>query len=114
MASPALLLLAMLFMLEASAHANLLDNLVKHSTLLAPAPSQNLCPDSFKDIQAVETAARALVDKVLVMFVPNTQRVLDTILAQFGLLYPELAICVCTENLGPGPKIKCFGGNLRV
>jgi len=109
-ASPALLLLAMVLVLEASAHAHLLEP----STLLAPAPSQDLCPNGFKDIQALETAARALVDKVLVTFVPNTQRILDTILAKLGLLYPDLAIRVCTNNLGPGPKIKCFGGNLRV
>ena len=109
-ASPALLLLAMVLVLEASAHAHLLEP----STPLAPAPSQDLCPNGFKDIQALETAARALVDKVLVTFLPNTQRILDTILAKLGLLYPELAICVCTNNLGPGPQIKCLGGNLRV
>ncbi|KAG2542079.1 hypothetical protein PVAP13_9NG568400 [Panicum virgatum] len=91
MASPALLLLAM-----ASA------------PVPAPAPSQSLCPNVFSSIQAFETAARALVDKIEIIFVPNIMEILDSTLAKLGLLHPSFS------GSGMEPKIKCFGGEITL
>jgi hypothetical protein len=109
MASPALLLLAMVLMLAASAHAQ----------APAPAPSQSLCPNGFSSIQAFETAARALVDKIEIIFVPNIMEILDSTLAKLGLLHPSVELCVCGPNpqfspSGMEPEIKCFGGNITL
>ena len=109
MASPALLLLAMVLMLAASAHAQ----------APAPAPAQSLCPNGFSNIQALETAARALVDKVEIIFVPRFMDILDSTLAELGLLHPSVELCVCGPNpqfspSGMEPEIKCFGGNITL
>ena len=94
MASPALLLLAMVLMLAASAHAQ------APAPAPAPAPSQSLCPNGFSSIQAFETAARALVDKIEIIFVPNIMEILDSTLAKLGLLHPSVELCLC----GPIPS----------
>ncbi|CAN6290024.1 unnamed protein product [Urochloa humidicola] len=116
-ASRALLLLAMAFLLAASAHAQAPPP--ASAPTLAPAPSQSLCPNVLSDIQAFETAARALVDKVEMIFIPKIMVALDTFLAEIGLLHPGVNLCVCTNNpdylkSGLGPKIKCFGAGITV
>ncbi|OEL22437.1 hypothetical protein BAE44_0016544 [Dichanthelium oligosanthes] len=114
MASPMLLLLAMVLMLEACAHAHFAQ-----APTLAPAPSQSLCPNGFSSLQELETAARALVDTIEIIFVPKVMVTLDSLLAELGLLHPGVEICVCTNNphyliSGMEPKIKCIGGRLVV
>ncbi|CAN6313394.1 unnamed protein product [Urochloa humidicola] len=117
-ASPALLLLAMALMLAASAHAQAPP---ASTPTLAPAPSsQSLCPNVLSDIQAFETAARALVDKVEMILVPEFMVLLDSTLEEFGLLHPGVEVCVCTYNptnslnSSSEPKIKCVGAGLTV
>ena len=111
MANPVLLvILAMaVLILAASAHAQ----------APAPAPAQSLCPNGFSNIQALETAARALVDKVEIIFVPRLMDILDSTLAELGLLHPSVELCVCGPNpqfspSGMEPEIKCFGGNITL
>ncbi|PAN50593.1 hypothetical protein PAHAL_9G530700 [Panicum hallii] len=111
-ATPALLLLAMVMLMPAaSAHAQ--------APAPAPAPSQSLCPNGFSNIQAFETAARALVDKVEMIFLPNLMVLLDSTLAELGLLHPSVQLCVCGPNphhsrSSMEPKIKCFGGKITL
>ncbi|RLN39765.1 hypothetical protein C2845_PM01G09440 [Panicum miliaceum] len=112
MATPALLVvLAMVLMLAASAHAQ------APVPAPAPGPSQSLCPNGFRDIQALETTARGLVDKVEFIFLPEFMAILDSTLAKLGLLHPGVKLCVCALNphysrSGMEPKIKCFGGQI--
>ncbi|OEL38730.1 hypothetical protein BAE44_0000251 [Dichanthelium oligosanthes] len=117
MASPMLLLLAMALMLEACAHAHFVHS--AQAPTLAPAPSQSLCPNGFSSLQEFETAARARLDIIEFIFVPRLMVILDSLLAELGLLHPGVEICVCTNNphyliSGTEPKIKCIGGSLVV
>ncbi|RCV45611.1 hypothetical protein SETIT_9G468200v2 [Setaria italica] len=114
-AFPTLLLLATALMLAASAHAQAPAS----TPTPAPAPSQSLCPNVLSDIQAFETAARALVDKIEMIFIPNIMVKLDTTLARIGLLHPGVKFCVCTNNPsslipGSGPKLRCVGAGITV
>ncbi|CAN6284919.1 unnamed protein product [Urochloa humidicola] len=112
-ASPPLLLLAMALALAASAaHAQSPPAL---APTLAPSPSsQSLCPNVLSNIQAFEKAARALVDKVEMIFVPRFMVLLDSTLAKLGLLYPGVELCVCTYISSSEPKIKCVGAGITV
>ena len=112
MANPVLLvILAMAVLVLAASSA--------HAQAPAPAPAQSLCPNGFSNIQALETAARALVDKVEIIFVPRLMDILDSTLAELGLLHPSVELCVCGPNpqfspSGMEPEIKCFGGNITL
>ena len=93
MANPVLLvILAMAVLILAASSA--------HAQAPAPAPAQSLCPNGFSNIQALETAARALVDKVEIIFVPRLMDILDSTLAELGLLHPSVELCLC----GPIPS----------
>ncbi|TKV97072.1 hypothetical protein SEVIR_9G471800v4 [Setaria viridis] len=122
-AFPTLLLLATALMLAASAHAQAPASTPTPAPAStptpAPAPSQSLCPNVLSDIQAFETAARALVDKIEMIFIPNIMVKLDTTLARIGLLHPGVKLCVCTNNPsslipGSGPKLRCVGAGITV
>ncbi|CAL4930120.1 unnamed protein product [Urochloa decumbens] len=119
-ASPALLLLAMALALAASAHAQAPPPASTPTPAPSPSPSsQSLCPNVLSDIQAFEKAARALVDKIEMIFVPKFMVILDSTLAKFGLLYPGVNLCVCAYNpnslvSSSAPKIKCVGAGIIV